>query len=131
MNFVSLCLLLLPFGGALATRLLSRRWKMWLIWVAISVSMILLSLSLGSSLQEAGGLVIGASFFGFIAPEIWQGIKNLIVAVVSRPRNWVYAGGIVLLIYVFYHQEIIWGLMPLTVVLFVLLVIFRSFFPRR
>jgi hypothetical protein len=104
---------------------------MWLIWVVISVSMILLSLSLGSSLKEAGGLVVGASFFGFIAPEIWQGIKNLIVAVVSRPRNWVYGGGIVLLIYVFYHQEIIWGLMPLTVVLFVLLVIFRSFFPRR
>jgi len=121
---------LLPFGGALTARLAYRRWWAWVVWLASGLTTFLVVWLTGSTgplaLDQVFGAVAGASFLGFIAPELWQALQ----AFLRRPRNLGYllAGGMV--IYCLSNPELLGSLMTLGIVILGLWIIIRPLFLR-
>ena len=75
--------LVLPFAGALGARLGYRLWYSWLAWVACCLSVFLVDWLAGYFLpKQAIVAVLGASAVGFVAPELWQGLR----AILRQPR---------------------------------------------
>ncbi len=82
MFWVVLCAL--PLGGAVAARMLSRRWQAWVTWVLASIIAILVLASTRLSFNWAAGIVAALSGFGFYAPEFVRGSRGAVQNTVQQ-----------------------------------------------
>jgi len=100
----------LPFAGALAARLMYRRWEAWLAWIAFA-ALSCIGISLGP--------VIAASVVGFIAPELWHALR----AWLRQPRTIAILLGVAAVAYAIYVDQ---RLIGLVLGIGILLVAFRK-----
>lgn len=82
---------LLPFGGALAARLRPSRWQVW-AGCGLAGLAAFLAAWLGGWLSpgQAAIVAVGSSAFGFLGPELWEGLRGAVrngLNSLFRPRN--------------------------------------------
>lgn len=122
-------ILLFPFGAALGTRLMYQYWQSWFWWV-ITCILCFLSLWIGGNYYQAGQairLIVGASFLGFVAPDLWEAFR----AFLRQPRiaGWIITGAGV--VYVLYQPKLLGSIMAIFIIILGFSIIIRPFFGRR
>jgi hypothetical protein len=128
---LSFLFVILVFGAALATRLRHRRWELWLVWIILSLIGFFGNLFNGISIEQSGFEIMLVSLFGFLGPEIWQGIRQATVNFLSQPRNWLYIFGIGILIYGFLRPEILANIVALGIVFFAIKFMLSPLFSQK
>lgn len=122
---------LLPFAGALASRLAYHRWEAWVSWVATSLIAFLVIWLAWLPASQTFGIIAGASVLGFIAPELWEALR----AFLRRPRNaGLLAGGGIVSYLLFFQPQTLGKLAEMLAVLGIIaigfMVMFRPFRRR-
>jgi len=119
-------LILFPFGGALAARLMYRRWQAWATY-GITYLLALMVLWVGRfSFTQAIVIAFAASVIGFLGPELWEAIRSSL----RRPKTlgWLLAGCVL----VFVIWKNLWiPLMTLGIMLLGMKCMLRALFPKR
>ncbi len=118
--------LVLPFGAALAARLLNRYWQAWALWVAVSLAVFAGMWVAGGEPARAFLFVAGASALGFIAPELWAAVR----AWVARPRTVTMLLGVGAVAFIIFNPELLVPLGALAAALFGISVMLRPFTRR-
>lgn len=125
-------LLLLPFGAGVITRmtfyqqgqLFSRINVPW--WALLGgwmLSILLAFIGLGEltngNFSHAFALIFGVGVIGLLVPEIFQGIGSATKTSLSRPSNWLWILGVVVMLYaLFVDPEIMGRIFLLVLVIF-------------
>lgn len=118
--------LVLPFGAALAARLLNRYWQAWIVWGGVALATFASMLIAGHEPARAFLFVAGASAVGFIAPELWAAVR----AWVSRPRTVTMILGVGAVVFIIFNPELLVPLGVLAAALFGISVMLRPFTRR-
>jgi chromate transport protein ChrA len=119
-------LILFPFGGALAARLMYKRWQ---AWAAYGGTYLLASMVLWFgrfSFNQALVMAFVASVIGFVGPELWEAVRSSL----RRPKTlgWL-LGGCAL---AFVTWKNLWmSLMTISIMLLGIKCMFRALFPKR
>jgi len=119
-------LILFPFGGALAARLMHRRWQAWATY-GITYLLALIVLWVGRfSFTQALVIASAASVIGFIGPELWEAIRSSI----RRPKTlgWLLGGCAMLFVL---WKGLLVPLMVLGIIVFGMKCMLKGLFPKR
>ncbi|MFH0805724.1 MAG: hypothetical protein V1901_02510 [Patescibacteria group bacterium] len=119
---------LFPFGVALMVRL---EYKNFQVWISLGIMYFFyLFLNWIFEIYPFKKMIVSltvALSLGFIAPEIWKGLKNFIDFFLNRPQNISYiliGGGV---IYLLYNPGLLGALISLVIMILGLIIIIKPF----
>lgn len=105
----------LVVASALAVRMVySRHWISWLTWLVVFGLAGIVFWQTGNQPQVAVLIALVASAFGFLLPELWQSFRGWL----ARPRNFGWLIVLGLVVYMFYHPELVGAVGTLIIILF-------------
>ena len=111
-------LLIFPFGSALASRL-TRRWEAWAVWGWFTIFSFFGIYFLTDKYHFLPVIIV--SFFGFVAPDLWESLKALL----RKPKVAGIILTVIVIIFLLQYPEILINLLVLGFVVGGLLTILK------